>query len=634
MTRQSLNGVLQHLRTVAAVQTYRELSDHELLERFVGAREEAAFTVLIERHGPMVLGVCRRALPHLHDAEDACQATFLVLARKAASLRKRTALSSWLHGVACRVVVKLKRDHARRTSRERAVGAPAEKDPAAEVSWREVQTILDEELEQLPERYRVPVILCYLECTTRDQAAQQLGLSPGSLHGRLERARGLLRQRLINRGLTLAAVLSAAALGDSVAQAALAPTFVVSSTRAALLLAAGQPLTESVVTTHVLALTQEVLKAMFRTKVKLGTAAVLCAGLFVALIGGSLTSLGIAQDAKPGPGVVSVDSSSAKAESDADFIRRISKDLRGTDPTPAEIHFFVASKDAGRRQKLIDLFIQERQAKKGFGVTMIDCDKDGFPDLFLSGGGSFHRFRNLGNGKVEDVAVAVGLHTPGLGTLQKEFYKELHTAREKGDVAKITQAHLNRLIDFVKSNPKSPDVPDAMRQIVFLYESQGKTVEAGAWRDQLLKKQSKTSTNSDAGVSGSISPEDLLKDTVLRDRILKEYREFTNQKKQEEKEQIPPLSTDLNGVIEKIDPKDASLLSISIGSDAGLAKHHTLDVYRLKPVPLYLGKIRIIEVTPQKAVGRRVGNKAGTPILRVGDKVTSQPVTRSDQGKD
>src|SRR5205809_877729 len=103
MTRQSLNGVLRHLRTVAAVQTYREMSDRDLLERFVEARDEAAFTVLIERHGPMVLGVCRRALPHFHDAEDACQATFLVLARKAASVRKKTALSSWLHGVACRV---------------------------------------------------------------------------------------------------------------------------------------------------------------------------------------------------------------------------------------------------------------------------------------------------------------------------------------------------------------------------------------------------------------------------------------------------------------------------------------------------------------------------------------------------
>jgi hypothetical protein len=135
-------------------------------------------------------------------------------------------------------------------------------------------------------------------------------------------------------------------------------------------LAAGQLLTESVVATHVLALTQEVLKTMFLTKLKLGTAAVLCAGLFVALIGGFFTPLGIAQDAKPA--LVLKDSQfaipAAKAESDADFIRRISKQVRGTEPTPAEIHFFVASKDAGRRQKVIDLFIQEWQAKEEAAV--------------------------------------------------------------------------------------------------------------------------------------------------------------------------------------------------------------------------------------------------------------------------
>src|SRR5712671_6387649 len=132
MARQSLNGVLQHLRKMAAVETNRGLSDRVLLEHFIGAHDEAAFTVLIERHGPMVLGVCRRALPNFHDAEDACQATFLVLARKAGSLRKKTSLSSWLHGVACRVAANLKRDHARRMTREHRVDAPAPKDPASE----------------------------------------------------------------------------------------------------------------------------------------------------------------------------------------------------------------------------------------------------------------------------------------------------------------------------------------------------------------------------------------------------------------------------------------------------------------------------------------------------------------------
>jgi len=477
MARQSLNGVLHHLRKVAAVQTYRELPDRELLERFASARDEAAFTVLIERHGPMVLGVCRRALPNFHDAEDACQAAFLVLARKAGSVRKKTSLSSWLHGVACRLALTLKRDHARRKNRERATDTPAPRDPAAEVSWREVQTILDEELQQLPERYRAPLILCYLECTTRDEAAWQLGLSPGSLHGRLQRARDMLRERLAKRGLTLPAVMSAAVLGESVAQAALSPTFVVTSTKAALLLAAGKPLAESLVATNVLALTREVLKSMFLTKLKLGTAVVLCAGLFAALIGPSFTSLGMAQDAKSASvyPVQDLLVTLPKPESDADFIRRISKDLRGTDPTPAEVHFFVANKDPGRRQKLIDLFIQERQAKK---------DAAAKAELAVQ---ALSRTRYL-------LAVNRVLleRTPTLGRLQINFYKELNAAKEKGDVAKITQAYLDRLIDYVKTHPKNEDAPDAIRQIALVYESQGKTVEAAAWRDKLKKEYPKT----------------------------------------------------------------------------------------------------------------------------------------------
>jgi RNA polymerase sigma factor (sigma-70 family) len=301
MAKSSLRSVLQHLRKFAAAQSFRELKDPELLERFVGARDEAAFTVLIERHGPMVLGVCRRALPNFHDAEDACQATFLVLARKAASVRKKTSLSSWLHGVARRVAANLKRDLARRKNRERTFEAPPSKGPAAEVTWREVQAILDEALQQLPQRYRAPLILCYLDCLTRDEAARQLGLSCTTLHGRLERARDLLRQCLVKRGLTLAAGMSAAALGESMALAALRPTFVVSLTRAAMLFSARQPLTDSMVATHVLALTREVLKSMFLTKLTLATAALLSTGLFMATVLGSFTTPSIAQDANRGP---------------------------------------------------------------------------------------------------------------------------------------------------------------------------------------------------------------------------------------------------------------------------------------------------------------------------------------------
>src|SRR5262249_25943315 len=172
------------------------------------------------------LGTCRRALGNTHDAEDACQATFLVLARKAASVRT-AALGGWLHRVACSIAANLRRERSRRGRRERQAPPPTPRDPAAEVSWREVQAALDEEIQALPARYRDALILCYLAGQTRDDAARQLGVSVGCLHGRLERGRNLLRDRLTRRGLSLAAVLSAAAVGEGIVQAALPPPVVV-----------------------------------------------------------------------------------------------------------------------------------------------------------------------------------------------------------------------------------------------------------------------------------------------------------------------------------------------------------------------------------------------------------------------
>jgi RNA polymerase sigma factor (sigma-70 family) len=362
MARPPLNGVLQQLRKMAAAHANRESSDGDLVECFVRSRDEAAFTALIERHGPMVLGVCARLLPNRQDAEDACQATFLVLARKAASIRKQRSLGSWLHGVARRIAINLKREYSRRAARERATEKSIPKDPAADVSWREVQTVLDDELQRLPDHYRTPLILCYLECLTRDEAAKRLGVSISTLHGRLERARQRLRDSLVKRGLTLAAAMSAAALGDAATHAALAPTYVVSSTRAAVAFTARNSLAPGVVAPRVLVLTQEVMKSMFRTKATCVTAIVLCAGLLVALVGDFLTSLSFAQEA--GAKTSKNAAPTAKGESDEEFIRRISKDLRGVDPSPTEIHFFVSSKDAARRNKLIDLFIQERQERQ------------------------------------------------------------------------------------------------------------------------------------------------------------------------------------------------------------------------------------------------------------------------------
>jgi RNA polymerase sigma factor (sigma-70 family) len=301
MANESLNRALRHICRLAAVQTARELADHELLKRFVGEKDEAAFAVLVERHGRMILGVCRRALGSAHDAEDACQTTFLVLAQKASSIRKTTSLPSWLHGVASRVAANLKRERLRRCRRDHESHRPPIPDPAAEVSWREVQTALDEELERLPERWRAPLILCHLEGRTRDEAAQQLGLTVPCLHGRLVRGRNALCKALTRRGIALSAALLATAVGQGVSRAALSPALVLDTAKAAVLLSGGRALDTGLVSTEILSLAQEVIRNMFLTKLKVGAAALLCAGLLLTALGSSLASVGAEQQTKAPP---------------------------------------------------------------------------------------------------------------------------------------------------------------------------------------------------------------------------------------------------------------------------------------------------------------------------------------------
>jgi RNA polymerase sigma factor (sigma-70 family) len=360
MPNKALNGVFHRIRALAAVQTSRGSGDRELLARFLAA-DEAAFTLLVERHGPMVLGLCRRLLRDRHEADDACQATFLVLARKARSVRKQESLASWLHGVAYRVCISLRRQQARRRRREQAVRKPAVHETDRDLSWREFHAVLDQELQRLPQRYRDPLILCYLEGKTRDEAAQHLGAKAGALHGLLDRGRKLLRDRLTRRGLTLSGVLFASALSET-ATAALAPGLVVTSVRAASALAAGGSVPGGLIAPHVLSLVQEASKTMLMTKLKIGAALVVAAGIVTGLAGGTLSSVSFAQD-KAAAGA-KAPAAPQKTESDEDFIRRTSKELRGIEPSATEVHFFVSSKDANRRQRLLDLFIQDRQAKE------------------------------------------------------------------------------------------------------------------------------------------------------------------------------------------------------------------------------------------------------------------------------
>jgi RNA polymerase sigma-70 factor (ECF subfamily) len=283
MPEKTLTGVLRHIHQIAAVQTGREQSDGTLLDQFIHARDEAAFSVLVERYGPLVLGVCRRILGHADDADDAFQATFLVFARKAASIRRSAALGGWLRRVARSVASNARRERTRRQHREGACQPAVSQERASDIDWHEVHATLDQELQRLPEHYRVPLLLCYIEGQTRDEVSRRLGLSLGVLHGRLERGRGLLRDRLLRRGVTLTAPLLALALGESSTQAAVSPTAVLATSRAALQFARGSTPT---VSAQVLSLAREAMKSMFLGKLKLAAAAVLCTGLFVAAAGG------------------------------------------------------------------------------------------------------------------------------------------------------------------------------------------------------------------------------------------------------------------------------------------------------------------------------------------------------------
>jgi RNA polymerase sigma factor (sigma-70 family) len=203
---------LRQFRECLHRQCGRVESDEELLTAFLARREEAAFAALVRRHGPMVLAVCRRVLGHPQDAEDTFQAVFLILACSAASLRDRTALASWLHGVAYRTAMQAKRAAARRRKYESQKRSPAAADPPQELLWREVRIILDEEINRLPEAYRGVFVLCCLECLSHKEAGRRLGLKERTVCSRLASARQRLSQRLARRGVELSALLAATAL--------------------------------------------------------------------------------------------------------------------------------------------------------------------------------------------------------------------------------------------------------------------------------------------------------------------------------------------------------------------------------------------------------------------------------------
>jgi RNA polymerase sigma factor (sigma-70 family) len=260
------DSLMRHLRR-AALGTDACLGDGQLLECFLARRDEAAFEALVRRHGPLVFGVCQRVLHNRHDAEDAFQATFLVLLRKAASIGRRELLANWLYGVAYRTALEAKAAATRRRLKERQVAAMPSPTPPDEEVWHELRPLLDRELSRLPDKYRVPILLCDLEGKTRKEAARLLGWPEGTVSGRLSRARALLAKRLKRHGLAVSGGAVAAALTQGAASAGVSAPLVATTVRAVTLVAAGQA-AAGAVSAQVAALTEGVLKIMLLTKLR------------------------------------------------------------------------------------------------------------------------------------------------------------------------------------------------------------------------------------------------------------------------------------------------------------------------------------------------------------------------------
>jgi RNA polymerase sigma factor (sigma-70 family) len=281
----SSSPVLRFIHTLAVGEHTARLADCQLLQRFLTSRDQVAFAAIVRRHGPMVLRVCRRMLHREHDAEDAFQATFLVLSRRAASVRNHESLASWLYGVAHHVATNLRRTLARRLAHERRAGVTPIPEPLATLAAWEAQEILYDEIARLPERYRAPLVLCCLEGQTRDEAAGQLGWPLSRLKHRLEQAREKLRKRLAARGLTVPVALAASVVCEQVVSAAIPAALLDSTVKASTIVTAGGGAVP-VVSAKAAALAEGVLQTMFLSKLKITTVLFLAVAVLIGGAGG------------------------------------------------------------------------------------------------------------------------------------------------------------------------------------------------------------------------------------------------------------------------------------------------------------------------------------------------------------
>lgn len=388
------NRLLPALKRVVLVRQTADRTDGQLLGAFVADRDPDAFAGLVRRHGPMVFGVCRRVVGDHATAEDAFQAVFLVLARRAATVKPREQVGNWLYGVAYRTAMKARTVQARRRSREKQVDAMPEPPapPTPEDVWSDLRPVIDEELARLPDKLRLPVVLCDLEGRPQREVARSLGVPPATLATRLASARRLLADRLTRRGVALSGGALAGVLAGNAAAHAVPRALADGVVRAAEQIAAGVGTlgtTGTLVSAHAVQLSEGVMRMMLVAKLKVVGAAALTVLALAGGVGFGLVPAraGDGPGAGPGTAVIVLKAQpqppAAPAGAtlrarlvadpgidDATYLNRLCLDLVGVPATPLEHRYFAADPDAQKRAKVRDWLLAGQAVKEFLGKRL------------------------------------------------------------------------------------------------------------------------------------------------------------------------------------------------------------------------------------------------------------------------
>jgi RNA polymerase sigma factor (sigma-70 family) len=657
-----MNTVLDHLHRTARAADPAAMTDAELLGRFVDRRDAAGFEALVRRHGPMVLGVCRRLLRNDADADDAFQATFLVLVKKATSVVPRAQVGNWLYGVAYQTAVRARALAARRHARERQVAEMPPVEAPPQDLWDDLQPLLDRELSGLPDRYRVPIVLCDLQGKSRKEAARQLGWPEGTVSGRLSRARALLAERLRRRGVVLSASLLGVLLGQHAARAAVPASLLHPTVKAAALLAAGKAAAGGA-SVQAVALAEGVVKAMLTAKLKIAGIVLLCVA-FLGVGASAVLSVAAGRSSPPptptfapkpyganrgdayggaaGPGGEQQDvwtldfhyESLTAHRVDAPEARTVLCLRYEVTNNTGQPHHFVPSftLEAPDRPALPDQVLPKllpEVAKVGGLPDLLEC-KDSVSitteQLLPSEPAVKHSVRGAALWPLPDAGArrfsifvtglsnawqAVDPLPPAPEPMIRRKTLRLDFRREGDKIAFVTPAQwLYRTTKAAEGRAEGPPRAEPEQRAAEIKKAEAAVAKLEEQRKNWQKERGQLQDRIRAG-----DVEDVNRQVEL---------ELLNKRLQALRD--GPEEGTRGAVLEVFDEK---LLLVSLGSEQGIQNGARLAVYRLEPKPVFVGEAEILNVGEKSSVARLTKLLPGQNV-RGGDQVS--PASRADGG--